>query len=367
MMRKILSIAISFLFIASCAGTSHAALTSGSPVIGSGGLCRDGNGVISACVSTDSFVLGNISSTGTHNIVPNTVMANIHYAPSPGVYQNLSTPDVWYDGITYDSATTFGNISASTDGTITFLEDGDYLILADNSLRVTTGVVMTQGIFKNAGVADSFSREMTKGPDRLPTFRSISSDGSDATYDTYSTLSYLYYADKDVIQFQEGDTGATGCFYVNISYSEVDIPHLLVLNNTMYNGGVGHYGDVQAWDGSSWINLRTATSDFADVGGDDDYRKQNTRWVFPGNREDFVINGVVKIRIVHNDAACNPAHLFIIDETYIIDRLNSIPFPSHHEGAFVAGDVISIKFMPDTGDSDMIKDHVDLTVIKIGQ
>jgi len=367
-MRNIVAILLVILV------TSTIAYAADTSVVGN--QWKQDGSVVSPADDITQVVLGNFSTTGTHNIVPNTVMANIHYSPSPGAYQNLSTASIWYDGITYDSKTTFGNISASTDGTITILEAGDYLILADNSIRATTGTVMMQGIFKNGTAVDTFAREMTKGPDRLPTFRSISSDGSDATYvagdatqGNYSTLSYLYYADKEVVKFQEGDDGSTGCFYTKIEYEEVDIPYLLVLNNTMYVGGVGHFGDVQAenCDASTWINLRTATGDFEDVGAEEDYKKQNTRWLFPSNREDFVCNNKTTIRIVHNDVACNPAHFMSIDETYIIDRLNSIPFPSHHEGTFAVNDVITIKFQPDTGDSDMIKDHVDLTVIKIGQ
>lgn len=338
-----------------------------------GSMWKQEGTVVYPADDVDSVSFDGITTINLTNIrvsgFPTTTMANLHYN-STSVYQNMSTENIWYTNTDWTAKTVFGNISASVSaGTITIGENGDYLILLDNSIRASSGVLITQGLDKDGSIVDSFSREMTKGPDRLPTFRSISSDGGDATYDTYSTLSYLYYADKDIVRFQEASAGSTGCFYAQIHYEEVDIPFLLVLNNTMYVGGVGHYGDVQAYDynSSSWINLRSATSDFEDVGTEEDYKKQNTRWAFPTNRSDFVSGGKVMIRIVHNDAVCNSGHVFVIDETYIIDRVNSIPFPSHHEVTLSTGDEIGVSFKTDEANTDFIKDHIDLTVIRIGE
>ena len=288
-----------------------------------------------------------------------------------GAYENFSTADTWYKNVNWDSADVFSNFSADlSNGDFYYKgQTADFFIMVNSSVRAPTGALFTQGIFVDESPVDTFSREMTKGPNRMPTFRSISSDGGDATYDTYSSLSFLYYADKDVIQFQEGDIGTTGCYYAVIEYANVDVPDTLILNNVMYDGGVGHYGDVQVWnyDTTSWIDLRTATSDIEDAGGSDDYRKQNTRWAFPSNRTDFVSGGIVRMRIKHNDVACNPAHLLIIDETYVVDRLNSIPFPSFHKITLTNGDIVSVRHKSDLTNSDVIFNHVELMIIEINK
>lgn len=66
-MKKLLSIVFIFLFTGACASTAAAALTSGSPVIGSGGMCRDGSGVISPCVSSDSLEATQLNYTAINN------------------------------------------------------------------------------------------------------------------------------------------------------------------------------------------------------------------------------------------------------------------------------------------------------------
>ncbi|MCK5616417.1 hypothetical protein KAR91_81900 [Candidatus Pacearchaeota archaeon] len=305
------------------------------------------------------------------NLLFDTPGAYIHEDNNGGTgsFYNLTTTFTQWTSANTSNATTGLTVDESA-GTITIGTglDGRYVGVIHASFKAPAGTTITMEVTKNSTKIDDIVRSMARGPERLPTFRSISSDGSDATYDTYSSLSYLYYADKNVVQFQEGDAGSTGCYYAIFEYENVDSPHLLVFNNTMYSGGVGHYGDVQAWDYnlSSWVDLRTATSDFEDSGGSDDYRKQNTRWLFPSNREDFVSSGKIRARVKHNNVACNPAHLFIVDETYVIDNFSSAVIAFPIEFSVIATDVLKLRFKANEDNVILNISDAGLNIFKIG-
>ncbi|MCK4500304.1 hypothetical protein KAU11_07390, partial [Candidatus Babeliales bacterium] len=137
---------------------------------------------------------------------------------------------------------------------------------------------------------------------------------------------------------------------------------------TMYIGGVSHYVDVQAWNynTSTWIDLRSAVSDFEDIGTEEDYKKQNTRWAFPLNREDFVSGNKVRIRMVHNNVTCNSDHIVLVDETYIIDHFSSASAAYPIEFSVEAGDVLSLRYKADEDDVTLNILDLGLNIFKIG-
>ncbi|MBW2644612.1 MAG: hypothetical protein JRE23_00280 [Deltaproteobacteria bacterium] len=298
---------------------------------------------------------------------------NLHYSSNPGTYQNMSTEDIWYTNTTWSDKNTFGNISANlSNGTFSCLTgcDGKYIVLVDNSLRANAGSLISQGIFKNLSVDDSFSREMTVGPERPPISLSLTvSGGSGTAWDTYSSLEWIQNPDTDVIKINEAVGGSDPDFILETQYN-VDIPYLLTIYNSLYDGG--HTIKIRSWnyDIPAWVNLRDSTgkefsSDVPDAAGTDFFRRQTTQYEFPPNANDFVSGGIVKIQYYHTGAGLN-ADSAEIDAMRIRDRVNSIPFPSHHEMDLVAGDTISLGFMTDTPDTHFIKDHMDITIIRIG-
>ena len=290
-----------------------------------------------------------------------------------GAFEDFSTANVWYKNMNWDEAIIFTNFSADlTNGDFYYTGNrtADYYVQVNSSLRAPTGALFSQGIFRNNTVIDSFSREMTKGPNRLAAFLGISSDGSDAAFDTNSSLSYLMAADGDDVIIQEG-TGGTGCFFLKVRYNNIDVPNDVVISTSAYiSNNSNHWINVKMLNYSTdtHTELNEATKDWEDVGATlEPYERVTWSFAVPTPRLEYVESGTSEIVIYHNDpsGSCADTHRFNLDETHIIDRLNSIPFPSFHKVTLSKGDKISVRHKSDLADSDVILNHVEIFIMEI--
>lgn len=314
--------------------------------------------------------------------------ATLHYSSDTGAYQNLSTTN-WYKHTTWDTKAAFGNLSSSTSsGIITVLNTagaGTYKVTLLSSIKAPAGAVISQGIAKNDVVVDTFSREMTVGPERsLTTFQFYTAHAgetieivtpTDSTTYAFSlsstvaqNLDALLDTEGKYLHVNENNGGADG-FDLYGEVSSVDIPEEIICRNCGYDGS-GHTVKYYAYDdlNTTWNAMTGLGTDFYDTGAlpgaAGDYTTRIVK--VPTPRKNYVnSSGVFKFRIWHAFTG-SQTHDWEADSLSLRDRDNSIPFPSQHEVSLVAGDTISVYFKSDTVDSDIIKNHVDIIIQRIG-
>jgi hypothetical protein len=303
-----------------------------------------------------------------------------------GAFEDFSTADTWYKNTNWDNATIFSNFSADlANGDFYYIgtNPGDYFIVVNSSVRAPTGVLFTQGIFKNDTAIDTFSREMTAGPERPLSYLNLSTIGSEtqdikvssdsSTYaDAYTNFTSTAIAldavaEADGRYYHVNEGNSTPGFVIKIQIDNVDIPSSIRLFNSGYDGA-NHNVKMRAWNATlaSYTSMTDSGSDFYDVGalpgppGEYSYRD----FKFPSPRVDFVDSGIVTV-LVYHETSGNIAHDAEFDKIVLVDGLNSIPFPSFHRTTLTNGDKISVRFKSDLADSEVVLNHVEIFILKI--
>ena len=303
---------------------------------------------------------------------------SLEYEDSDGFFENYSTADIFYKWENNISASTsFGNVSASMgDGSITILTggDGNYQISRNTGMHGQQEVGYSFAIFKNES-AISESHTSPGAPSSVdPFFTNLSSFGQDATYGMNSSVGFLFHADKDQIDIIEGNIGNgvdQWCFEYDMHFEVAHIPHLLMLGNSQYTGGSGHFADALAFDNlsSEWDDLRIATGDIVNAGAQADYKNENIAFSFPndGNEVRYILNNIVKVRLRHNDSVvCSSGHTMWIDKASVEDLLGARSDSSYIIRNLVAGDKITVREKPSVANKFFHRHKTILNVTRIG-
>ena len=365
-MCKIFKLIFVAIFILSSFGAAIGALTSGSAIIGEGGWCRDGAGNISPCVVGDTVDLEN------SELKFDTPGAYMHEDNNGGLgtLHNLTTTFTQWSGITSSSATT--GLTVGSDGTITIGAGlgGRYVGVLHSSFKAPAGKTITVAVFKNNSTIDDIRRSMAKGPERMATFRSISSDDSSAAFDTQSSIDYLNASDGDDLIAIEAGTGSTGCMFVKIRYGEVDEPDGLKISTSAYqSNNSNHWMNVKMLNYStgSYVDMNALAKDFEDVGATiEPYERVTWEFKIPRPRRHFVENNISEALMVHTDVACSSNHRFHLDETHIVDSYSSAVVAFPIEFNIEAGDVLTLQYKANEDDVDLLISDLGLNIFKIG-
>jgi hypothetical protein len=322
------------------------------------------------------YYLDITNATGIFPVVPHS--GSLGYEDVVGFFEDYSTADIfykWQNNI--DTSESFGNVSSSiTDSSITILTGGAglYEISRNTGIHGQPETGYSFAIFKNeTAIAESHTSPGT--PNSVdPFFTNLSSFGGDAAYSINSSIDFLFHADKDQITITEGNTGNgvdEFCFEYETHFKIDHLPHVLLLGNTQYNGGAGHFADGLAFDNlsSEWVDLRVATGDIVNAGIEQDYKNENIAFAFPndGNQGRFVLNQIVKIRLRHNDGVvCSNGHEFRIDKLSVEDLLGA---RSDSDSIIVRlddGDKITVREKPNLANKFLHRHKTRLNVTRIG-
>lgn len=337
-----------------------------------------GTAQITGNVALDSNVTigGNLTVTGASTVKSHA--AYLSYEDETGFFEDYSTADIYYKWQNNISdAVSFGNMSASaSDGSITILAGGDgiYQISRNTGIHGEPAVGYSFAIFSNETAISESHTSPGVPSESFPFFTNLSSYGGDATYGVNSTIPFLLYPDKDQIDIIEGGTGngaSQWCFEYDMHFKVKHVPHFLSLGNIQYNGGAGHFADAMAFDNwsSEWDDLRIATGDIIDAGNLEDYKNENIAFAFPddGNEERYILDGIVKTRLRHNDSVvCSSGHTLWIDYASITDKVGARSDSSYIIRELVAGDKITVREMPNTANKFFHRHKTILNISRLG-
>ncbi|MHC4397575.1 MAG: hypothetical protein ACYS1A_18180, partial [Planctomycetota bacterium] len=237
-----------------------------------------GGGAASTLNGQDgAYYLDITNATGIFPVVSHS--ASLGYEAADGFFENYSTADIfykWQNNI--DTSASFGNVSSSiSDASISVLVGGAglYEISRNTGIHGQPETGYSFAIFKNeTAIAESHTSPGT--PNSVdPFFSNLSSFAGDAVYSVNSSIDFLFHADKDQITITEGNTGNgvdEFCFEYETHFKIDHLPHVLLLGNSQYNGGSGHFADALVFDNlsSEWVNLREATGDIVNAGIEQD-------------------------------------------------------------------------------------------------
>jgi hypothetical protein len=288
-----------------------------------------------------------------------------------GTMHNLTTTFSQWSGATSSSATP-GLIIDEGAGTITFAPglEGRYVGVLHSSFKAPSGKTITMGVFKNNTAIDDIRRSMAKGPERLPTFRSVSSDDGSAVFDTQSSIEYLYASDGDDLIAIEAGTGSTGCFFLKVRYSDIDRPHDVCIGTSAYqSNNSNHWVNVKMWNYSTnaYTELNALAKDFEDVGASvEPYERVSWNFAVPDNPTQYVENNTSEVVFYHNDVACSDSHKFHLDETHIGDAFSSAVVAFPIEFNVVAGDVLTLRYKANEANVTLNISDLGLNIFKIG-
>jgi len=290
---------------------------------------------------------------------------------SAGTLHNLTTTFTQWSGVT-SSDSTIGIIVDENAGTISFAPglEGRYIGVLHSSFKAPAGKTITTAVFKNNSAIDDIKRSMAKGPERLPTFRSISSDDGSAAFDTQSSITYLYASDGDDLIGIEAGTGSTGCLFLKVQYSDIDRPHDVYVGTSAYqSNNSNHWMNVKMWNysTSAYVELNVLAKDFEDVGAAiEPYERVSWNFSVPDNPTQYVENGISEVMFYHNDVSCADTHKFHLDETHIVDAFSSavIAFPIEFD--IETGDVLSLRYKANEDDVTLNIFDLGLNIFKIG-
>jgi len=308
-MKKLLSIVFAVLLAGSCATPASAALTSGSPVAGSGSLCRDGNGVISACVSTDSFEFNDLAFTG--NLA--------------GGYDNY-TANVTLDGqfmVTCDASGGAINITMPTAvgnaGTMYYVKKVDGTNNACNMITNSTetidglddGIILMEPLLSVGFVSDgsnwwTFIRRASAG-EVAPTLANYSVIG---TFTDWTSVSRLARRDGDYLRIEE--TSRNPGFQAWWTFEGIHTPNRVIFRGCIYAGTNQHDVEAQIFNNASsaWYELREnavnqnpSVSDWQHTPYSDESSPHDRIYDVPNPPGDYVdSSGNVLVGIKHTEA-----------------------------------------------------------------
>ena len=288
-----------------------------------------------------------------------------------GTLHNLTTAFIQWSGITSSSATT-GLTIDENNGTITIGAGlgGRYVGVLHSSFKAPAGKTVTMAVFKNGSIIDDIRRSMAKGPERMPAFRSISSDDSSAVFDTQSSIESLYASDGDDLIGIEAGTGSTGCSFIKIQYNNVDRPSAVRISTSAYqSNNTNHWMNVKMrnYSAGTYTELNSLAKDFEDVGATvEPYERVTWNFAVPNSPTKYVENNISEIVIYHNDVACSSAHKFHLDETKIIDAFSSAVIAFPVEFNVEAGDVLSLRYKANEDNVSMNISDLGFNMFKIG-
>ena len=304
--------------------------------------------------------------------------AYLSYEDATGFFEDYSTADIYYKWQNnINESASFGNMSASAiDGSITILPGGDgvYQISRNTGMHGQPEVGYSFAIFKNETALSESHTSPGVPSESDPFFTNLSSYAGDATYGNNSSLDFLFHADKDQIDIIEGGTGNGAdqwCFEYDMHFEISHLPHFLSLGNSQYTGGAGHFADVLAFDNwsSEWVDMRIATGDIPNAGAQADYKNENISFAFPndGNEARYVLDGLVRIRLRHNDSVvCSSGHTMWIDKASVTDLLGTRSDSTSIIRELVAGDKITVRERPDAANKFFHRHKTILNISRIG-
>jgi hypothetical protein len=322
------------------------------------------------------YYLDITNATGIFPVVPHS--ASLGYEDVVGFFEDYSTADIfykWQNNI--NTSESFGNVSSSiTDSSITILAGGAglYEISRNTGMHGQPETGYSFAIFKNE-TAIAESHTSPGSPNEVdPFFTNLSSFGGDAAYSINSSIDFLFHADKDQVTITEGNVGNgvdEWCFEYEAHFQVDHLPHVLLLGNTQYNGGAGHFADALGFDNlsSEWVDLRVATGDIVNAGIEQDYKNENIAFAFPndGSQPRYVLNGLVKIRLRHNDSVvCSSGHEMRIDKLSVEDLLGA---RSDSDTVIIRlndGDKITVREKPNLANKFFHRHKTRLNVTRIG-
>lgn len=322
----------------------------------------------------DLIVDGDLTVTGASTVKAHS--GYLAYKNITGVFEAYTTADIFYKVQTFNNASSFGNVSSSlSDYSLNIRTGGAglYEISRDTSFHGEQGISYSLAIFKNGTAIDESHTSASIGIEATPFFANLSSF-DDATFDTNSSLSFLRHNDKDQIKIVESGSGNGAnewCFEYETHFAIHHIPHLFKLGNTQYNGGSGHFADALAFDNwsSEWDNLRVATSDIVNAGAQADYKNENIEFEFPngGNEARYILNGIVKTKIRHNDSTvCSDGHEIWVDKLSVVDKLGPRSDSSSIQAVLAEGDKITVQEKPHTDNKFFHRHKTQLNITRIG-
>jgi hypothetical protein len=211
---------------------------------------------------------------------------------------------------------------------------------------------------------------MAKGPERFPTFRSISSDDSSAVFDTQSSIDYLNASDGDDLIAIEAGTGNTGCAYVKVRVGEVNEPDIVRIGTSAYqSNNSNHWINVKMlnYSTNAYDDLNELAKDFEDVGATvEPYERVTWEFKVARPRRLYVENNISELLFLHNNVTCSDAHKIHLDEVKIIDAYSSAVVAFPVEFTVADGDVLSLKMKANEDDVDLLISDLGLNIFKIG-
>jgi hypothetical protein len=315
-----------------------------------------------------------IDLSGITNILAiDTPSAYMHEDNNGGVgtFYNLSTTFLNWTTAN-DSDSTIGLAVDESASTITIGTGlgGRYVGTLHASFNAPTGKTITIGIFKNSTKIDDIRRSMAKGPERFPTFRSISSDDSSAVFDTQSSIDYLNASDGDDLIAIEAGTGNTGCAYVKVRVGEVNEPDIVRIGTSAYqSNNSNHWINVKMlnYSTNAYDDLNELAKDFEDVGATvEPYERVTWEFKVARPRRLYVENNISELLFLHNNVTCSDAHKIHLDEVKIIDAYSSAVVAFPVEFTVADGDVLSLKMKANEDDVDLLISDLGLNIFKIG-
>lgn len=288
-----------------------------------------------------------------------------------GTLHQLNTAFAQWSGAT-SSGSTVGLIVDDGAGTITIGSglEGRYTGVVHASFKAPSGKTITIGVFKNNTAIDDIKRSMARGPERLPTFRSISSDDSSAVFDTQSSINYLYASDGDDLIAIEAGSGSTGCLFLKVRYGDIDEPSMVKVGTSAYQSNQGTHwmnARMKNYSTGAKVDLNNLAKDFEDVGASvEPYERVSWEFQVPSPLRSYVENNTSEVEFYHNPVACSDSHKFHLDETKIVDSYSSavIAFPVEFEVS--AGDVLTLQYKANEANVDFLISDLGLNIFKLG-
>lgn len=287
-----------------------------------------------------------------------------------GTLHYLDTTFMQWSGITSSSATT--GLTVGSDGTITIGAglSGRYVGVLHSSFKAPAGKTIIVSVFKNESQVDDIRRSMARGPDRLPTFRSISSDDNSAVFDTQSSINYLYASDGDDLIGIEAGTGSTGCMFLKVQYGNIDEPEKVKVGTSAYqSNNTNHWFNVKMlnYSTSNHVELNALPKDFEDVGATiEPYERVSWEYQVPLPLRNYVQDGMSEVVFYHNDVACSSSHKFHLDETHIVDSYSSAVVAFPIEFSVDTGDVLTLRYKANEDNVDFLISDLGFNMFKIG-